>query len=578
MFEKPVVVSSAIALLLITACAPPSEDQAAKDRPAADLIGGADAAVAVITAEVLRAPVADLAGDDYQGRGPGSEGDRKARRYLIARLQELGFEPAAGDALSTPQDPPGWEQVFSIVGVDATAPATWTFERGSERVDVDWWDEYIAFSGVQEPSAAIDNAELVFVGYGIQAPEYDWDDFKGTDVAGKVLVIVNNDPDWDDALFAGDRRLYYGRWTYKYQKAAELGAAGAIIIHTTPSAGYRWQVVQTSWTGPQFEIPTGDEPRIKIGGWTTEDAMRRLFELAGEDLDAARELARTRDFAPIPLGITTSLALSVELETVETANVLGMLRGSDPDLAAEYVVYTAHHDHLGVGKPNDTGDTIYNGALDNAAGVSQVLAIGRAFAALPERPRRSVLVAMVAAEEQGLLGSAYYAAHPTVAPGRLAANLNFDGANIWGKNRDVTYIGYGKSSLDAVVEKYAAEQGRTVQGDQFPDRGFFYRSDQFNFAKIGVPAVYLDTGTDFVERPEGWGREQIEAWEAVHYHQPSDEITGEWNFDGMIDDAVLGFKVGLWLAEQDDMPAWKAGDEFEAARLAALAALGTGGR
>ncbi len=547
-------------LTLLAACAPTADQP-----PAVDLLAEAGAAVGVITADVLRAPIADLAGDDYAGRGPGSDGDRKTQAYLSARLEELGFEPGAADG--------GWTQTFPIVGVDAKAPEAWSFTRDGKGVDLAWWDEYIAFSGVQEESAAIEGAELVFVGYGIQAPEYGWDDFKGVDVAGKVLVIMNNDPDWDDALFEGVRRLYYGRWDYKYEQAAELGAAGAIIIHTKPSAGYPFQVVQTSWTGPQFEIPAGDEPRIQIGAWTTEDAMRRVFELAGQDLDAAREAAKGKDFQPIALGVTTSLALTVELETVETANILGVLPGRDPELSQQHIIYTAHHDHLGVGKPDGDGDDIYNGALDNAAGVSQVLAIGRAFAALPERPRRSILIAMVAAEEQGLLGSAYYAANPTVASGRLAANLNYDGGNIWGKNRDVTYIGYGKSSLDAVVEKYAAEQGRTVKGDQFPDRGFFYRSDQFNLAKIGVPAIYLDTGTDFTDRPEGWGREQMEAWEAVHYHQPSDHLTEEWTFDGMIDDAVLGFKAGLWLAEQDEMPSWTPDGEFEAARLEALAAL-----
>ena len=549
-----------LSLVSLSACAPPADDP-----PSVDLVAEAGAAAAVISADGLRAPIAELGSDAYQGRGPGSDGDRKAIQYMIAQLEELGFEPGAAGG--------GWEQPFPIVGVEASVPESWTFDRGGKSLDLTWWDDYIAFSGVQAEAAAIENAELVFVGYGIQAPEYGWDDFKGVDVAGKVLVIMNNDPDWDETLFAGDRRLYYGRWTYKYEKAAALGAAGAIIIHTTPSAGYPFQVVQTSWTGPQFEIPAGDEPRIQIGAWTSEEAMRRLFELAGEDLDAAREAARLPDFQPMALGVTTSLSLGVKLETVETANVLGVLPGRDPELAKQHIIYTAHHDHLGIGKPNDAGDDIYNGALDNAAGVSQVLAIGRAFAALPERPRRSILIALVAAEEQGLLGSAYYAANPTVAPGHLAANLNYDGGNIWGKNRDVTYIGYGKSSLDAVVEKYAAEQGRLVKGDQFPDRGFFYRSDQFNLAKIGVPAVYLDTGTDFVDRPEGWGREQIEAWEAVHYHQPSDHLTDEWNYDGMIDDAVLGFNIGLWLAEQDDMPTWKPGDEFEAARQQALAAL-----
>ena len=552
------------ASLLALACAPPAEEIASTE----SVIAEAGLAREQITAENLRAPIAELSSDEYAGRGPGSEGDEMTRRYLIADLEEIGFTPAAADG--------SWEQPFDIVGIDASAPETWTFTKGGKSVSLKWWDEYIASSGVQEEKAAIDNAELVFVGYGIQAPEYDWDDFKGMDVSGKVLVIVNNDPDWSDDLFEGVRRLYYGRWTYKYEKAAELGAAGAIIIHTTPSAGYPFQVVQTSWTGPQFEIPAAGEPRIQVPAWTSEEAMYKIFELAGQDLDELREAARSRDFTPVPLGVTTSLELTNAIQRVQTANVIATLAGRDPALADEYIVYSAHHDHLGVGKPNDAGDEIYNGALDNASGCAQVLAIARAFAALPDKPRRSIMLAFVAAEEQGLLGSAYFARNPPVPAGRISANINYDGANIWGRNRDVTYIGYGKSSLDAVVEKYAAEQNRTVKPDQFPDRGFFYRSDQFNFAKIGVPAIYLDTGTAFVDRPEGWGKEQIEAWEAVHYHQPSDELVNDWNFEGMVDDALLGFDMGLYRAEQEERPTWNPGDEFEAARLEALANLGAG--
>ena len=551
----------AVALATVVGCASPAEEIAST----ASVMAEAAGALSHITAEALRAPIAELASNEYGGRGPGSEGDTMARQYLIGELEEIGYSPGAEGG--------SWEQFFDIVGVETSAPETWTFTRGGKSISLAWWDDYIASSGVQKETASIDNAELVFVGYGIQAPEYDWDDFKGMDVAGKVLVIVNNDPDWSDDLFEGVRRLYYGRWTYKYEKAAELGAAGAIVIHTTPSAGYPFQVVQTSWTGPQFEIPAGDEPRIQIPAWTSEEAMFRIFELAGRDLDELREAARSRDFEPVPLGVTTSLALTNEVHRVQTANVVATLAGRDPELAEEYIVYSAHHDHLGFGKANDEGDEIYNGALDNASGCAQVLAIARAFAALPDKPRRSIMLSFVAAEEQGLLGSAYFARNPPVPAGRMAANINYDGANIWGRNRDVTYIGYGKSSLDDVVEKYAAEQGRKVMPDQFPDRGFFYRSDQFNFAKIGVPAIYLDTGTDFIDRPAGWGKQQIEAWEAIDYHQPSDELLDSWNFEGMIEDSVLGFKMGLYLAEQDDLPTWNAGDEFEAARLEALAAL-----
>lgn len=548
------------ALLAGVACAPAPDDQVTREAVMLEVPG----ALEQITTAALRDPIAELSSDAYGGRGPGSEGDAMTRRYLIAELEEIGFEPAGGDG--------SWEQPFDIVGVESEAPEEWVFSKDGESISLAWWNDYIASSGVQEPSASIEAAELVFVGYGIQAPEYEWDDFKDVDVTGKVLVIMNNDPDWSDDLFEGNRRLYYGRWTYKYEKAAEMGAVGAIIVHTTPSAGYPFQVVQSSWTGPQFEIPAGDEPRLQIPAWTSEDAMYRIFALAGHNLDELRKAARSRDFRPVPLGVVTSLALENTVERVETANVVATLAGRDPELADEHIVYSAHPDHLGIGKPNEEGDEIYNGALDNAAGCAQILAIAKAFAALPDKPRRSIMLSFVAAEEQGLLGSAYFAQNPPVPPGRMAANINYDGGNIWGRNRDVTYIGYGKSSLDAVVEKYAAEQGRTVKPDQFPDRGFFYRSDQFNFAKVGVPAVYLDTGTDFIDRPEGWGKEQIEAWEAVHYHQPSDELEDDWNFEGMIEDAVLGFKIGLHLAEEDEMPTWNEGDEFEAARLAALAA------
>jgi len=387
-----------------------------------------------------------------------------------------------------------------------------------------------------------------------------------------VLVMLNNDPDWDPDLFAGNRRLYYGRWTYKYESAARQGAAGAIIIHTTPSAGYPWQVVQTSWTGEQFELPAGDEPRIQVAAWTTEAATKRLFALAGADYDALVEAAHRRDFRPVPLGVTTSLSLANQLHRVETANVAGLLPGSDPELAGQVVVYTAHHDHLGMAPAEDGSDAdrIYNGALDNASGVAQVLAIARAATLLPEPPRRSLLFLFVGGEEQGLLGSKYFAAHPTVEPGRIAANLNFDGGNIWGETRDLTLIGMGKSDLDRVASAVAARQGRSVLGDQFPDKGYYYRSDQFSFAKIGVPALYFDVGTDFIGKPPGFAAEQVEAWTEEHYHQPSDELVPAWDFAGMVQDARLGFFAGLAIADQQALPAWLPGDEFEAARKAAL--------
>jgi hypothetical protein len=525
----------------------------------------ADNAVSEITADYMRDIIVEISDDSYEGRGPGSAGDEKARQYLVAEMESLGLEPGAADG--------GWQQEFDLVGVTAEQPPTWTFETSDDSMTLKQWDQYIVHSGVQKDKAVIEDAELVFVGYGIQAPEYDWDDFKDADLEGKVLVIMNNDPDWDPELFAGETRLWYGRWDYKYLSAARQGAVGAIIIHTQPSAGYPFQVVQTSWTGEQFELPAGDEPRNQMMAWLTEDTARDLIAMGGFDLDELREAAYNRDFEPVPLGITTSLAMDVDVRRVSTANVLGLIPGSDPELSDEVVIYTAHHDHLGIGTPNEEGDAIYNGAMDNASGVAQVLAIAKAIKALPEAPRRSILVAMVGAEEQGLLGSKWYAAHPTFPPGKIAANLNYDGGNIWGHTHDVTFIGLGKSSIDQIVTMVAEEQGRVVKPDQFADRGYFYRSDQFSFAKIGVPAMYLDTGTDFVDRPPEWGREQVDHYTDVNYHQPTDEYDASWNFDGMIEDARLGFWTGLAIANADEMPSWAPGDEFEAARIEALEAV-----
>lgn len=559
----------AVFVLVLSACGERAPDSSDAGGPppaaAADSANPAEAASQEITAELLRGYIRELSADKYEGRGPGSRGDVAARQYLAVEMEKLGLEPGAAGG--------SWEQPFDLIGVTSEQPEQWTFSRDDDSLTLEHWDEFIAASGVQEERAEVEDAEVVFAGYAIQAPEYDWDDFKDADLRGKILLIVNNDPNWDPELFEGETRLWYGRWDYKYLSAARQGAAGAIIIHTQPSAGYPFQVVQTSFSGERFELPAGDEPRLQVAAWVTEDAARELVALSGNDLDALREAADNRDFEPVPLGITTSIGMDVTLKKTTSANVLGLIRGSDPELRDEVVIYTAHHDHLGVGTPNDEGDAIYNGAMDNASGVAQLLGIAKAIKALPEAPRRSVLFALVGAEEQGLLGSEYYAAHPTFPPGKIAANLNYDGGNIWGVTHDVTFIGLGKSTIDEIVEDFAAEQGRVVKPDQFPDRGYFYRSDQFNFAKIGVPAMYLDQGTDFVDRPPDWGKQQINHYTDVNYHQPSDEYDDSWNFDGMIDDALLGFWTGLAIANADEMPSWVPGDEFEAARLEALSAV-----
>ena len=531
----------------------------------ADVVSAANT---LITRGSLEAPIRFLASDALEGRGPATRGDQLARLYLQTQLEALGYQPAGPDG--------HWQQPFDVVGVKATFPATWTFATHDGNLDLKWWDDYIAGSGVQLDHGNIDGAELVFVGYGIQAPEYHWDDFKGMNLKGKVLVMLNNDPDWDPKLFEGKRRLYYGRWMYKYESAARQGAAGAIIIHTTPSAGYPWQVVQSSWSGEQFSLPEAGEPTIQVKGWATEDASRRLFKAAGKDLDKLIAAAHSRDFKPVSLGVQTSIKFTNTVSRVQTANVAGLLPGSDPKLKSEVVIYSAHHDHFGIGKPDASGDKIYHGAEDNAAGCAKVLAIARTFASLAQRPRRSILILFVAAEEQGLLGSLYYALHPTIPAGRIAADLNYDGGNIYGRTRDVTLVSSGKSSLDGVAETMARSLGLVVKPDQFPDRGYYYRSDQFSFAKVGVPGFYLDWGTDFVGRPPEWGREQKEKWELTRYHQPADRLEPDWNFDGMIDETKLGFLTGWAVAQADAMPAWKPGDEFEAIRKKAIAAVGGG--
>ena len=564
-----------VAILLMAACSKEQPVEPVADVPpetgspvAVEAAGGnpvAEQASLQITDEYMRGIIVEISGDDYEGRGPGTAGDEKARKYLAKRMEEIGLEPGAADG--------SWEQSFDLVGINASQPDSWTFDGHGKSMTLAQWDDFIVGSGVQKERAEFADAEIVFVGYGIQAPEYDWDDYKGVDLEGKVLLMMNNDPDWDPELFGGETRLWYGRWDYKYLSAARQGAVGAIIIHTTPSAGYPFQVVQTSWTGEQFELPAGDEPRSQVEAWITEDKARELVAMAGLDLDDLREAAYNRDFEPVPLGITTSLGMDVELNRVESANLLGLIPGSDPELSDEVVIYTAHHDHLGIGTPNEDGDVIYNGAMDNASGVAQIMAIAKAIKALPEAPRRSVLVALVGAEEQGLLGSLYYANNPTFAPGKIAANLNYDGGNIWGHTHDVTFVGLGKSSIDDLVKLIAEEQGRVVKPDQFADKGYFYRSDQFSFAKIGVPAMYLDTGTDFVDRPPEWGREQQEHYTNVNYHQPTDEYDPSWNLEGMISDALLGYWTGLAIANADEMPTWSPGDEFEAARIKALSEL-----
>jgi Zn-dependent M28 family amino/carboxypeptidase len=520
-------------------------------------------AVEAVHERQLRGHIRFLSHDLLEGRGPGTRGDRLTQEYLAAQYEMIGLTPAGDDG--------GWFQKFGLVGITGH-PDSLQLKGPRGTASLAFHSEFIGGSGHQKPQSRVEDAEIVFVGYGIVAPEYQWDDYKGTDLRGKVLLYMNNDPSDDPALFAGKTRLWYGRWDYKYEMAQRQGAVGAIIIHTQPSAGYKFNVVQTSWTGEQYELPSDQGHRMELKAWTTEDATRKLVALGGHDLDALRAQAENRDFKPVPLGVKLSTAFQNKVTQVTSANVLGMLPGSDKTLAKEVVVYTAHHDHLGMREGGAPGeDVIHNGAVDNASGLAAMLTVARHMASMP-RPKRSVLFAAVAAEEQGLLGSQFLAAHPPVHPGYLAANINIDGINFRGRTRDTTSVGFGKSDLDDVVVPLAKLQGRTVKPDQMPDRGFFYRSDQFNFARIGVPALYLGSGMDFIDRPAGWGKAQREKWEAEKYHQPGDEYDPSWDLSGAVEDVRLYLLVGYRVANAPKMPQWRRGDEFEHIRHKALEA------
>jgi Zn-dependent M28 family amino/carboxypeptidase len=580
----------AAALALVTTCiacdpiATPGTTRAPSTAQAkqanAELAPAEQEAAARLTAASIDAPVRYLSDDLLDGRLPGTRGSDLAMKYIAAEMEAMGLQPGASE-----NGAPSWFQKVPLVGLVSHVPATETFTATSSpasSVTLGIAREMIVAPGVQDAKVSVDASDVVFVGYGIVAPEYRWDDYKNVDVKGKIVLVMNNDPSSDPALFEGKTRLWYGRWDYKYLEAAKHGAAGALIIHTTPSAGYPWTVVLSSWdaTSEHFELPaTPGDPHILAQMWATEDACRRIARLGGKDLDALRAAAERRDFVPVPLGVKTQVTFTTDRRTIESANVVGVLPGADPALAKEAVLYTAHHDHLGnhaapageAGNPAKPGDTIYNGAVDNASGVATLLAIARA-AAQSEPTKRSRVFVAVTAEEQGLLGSAWYAAHPTFPAGRIAADLNVDSANVNGRTSDLSFVEYGRSSLDRVVVDVARAQGRTVHGDAFPEKGNPYRSDQFSFAKVGVPGIYVHGGPSFVGRPAGWGEEREKDYIASRYHQPSDEYSRDWDLSGAVQDAQLLLVAGMRIANDAALPAWNPGNEFEAARKAAIAA------
>jgi Zn-dependent M28 family amino/carboxypeptidase len=516
-----------------------------------------------INEATLKGHIRFLSDDLLEGRGTGARGGEIAAKYIAAQLEALGAKGAGADG--------SFFQPVSLVGVKADPNTTLTISGANGSETFKFADDFVAFTGAQTESVDVD-ADLVFVGYGIEAPEQRWNDYKGdaTDYRGKILVMLVNDPPattQEPNLFGGKALTYYGRWTYKYEEAARRGAAGVILLHTDQSAGYPWSVVRTSNGSWRFDIARAQNdttPFLQFRSWVTDDAARRMMKLAGQDLDALRTKAATRDFQPVKLGLKGKLNLKSEVKRVAAPNVVGVIEGSDPQLRNEYVVYSAHWDHLGIGAPNKNGDTIYNGALDNASGVAVVLAIAETIARTPpsQRPKRSSLFLFPTAEEQGLLGAEWYAKHPVVPIEKTAANVNLDSMNVLGPTQDFIPLGAERSTLKGVVELVAKEMGLRVSPDARPEQGSFFRSDHFPFAKAGVPSISLKEGNDYVGHSKEWGEEQFKAYNTAHYHQPSDEMRDSWDYRGMIQEAEIALAIGRRISDMPEKPRFNLGDEF----------------
>lgn len=511
-------------------------------------------------AQKMRQRVIRLSADDFEGRGPGTEGGRRAAQYIADEMKAAGVKPGNRNS---------YFQNVKMIGVkaDPNTKLEVTGPKGTESFK--FADEFVATTSAQKEGVSLDS-ELVFVGYGIDAPIYNWNDYNGSaeDYRGKVLLIMVNDPPATAAepnLFGGKALTYYGRWTYKYEEAARRGASGVILIHTNESAGYGWNVVRSSNGNWRYEIartPNDKTPFLNVKSWITYDAAKRMLP----NLDKLMTSAKTRGFKPVKTGLNVKLNLKSEFKSFESPNVVGVVEGSDAKLKDEYVLYTAHWDHLGVGEADATGDKIYNGAYDNASGVSATLAIAEALAKMPknDRPKRSSYFLFPTAEEQGLLGAEYFAANPLIPLNKIAANVNIDGVNFFGKVTDFSALGAERSSLDEIVNAVAAERKMTVEGDMRPEQGFFFRSDHFPFAKVGIPAISLRHGDAFITPLTGEALNFFSEYTAKYYHQASDEYKDWWDTGAMIQNAELGMALGVKIANLPTMPRYKDTDEFSA--------------
>jgi len=511
-----------------------------------------------------------LSSDEFEGRAPGSAGEEKTVAYLVAEFKKLGLQPGNPDGT--------YIQNVPLVGI-SSAP-TLSFTRDGQAIALENINEFVGPSSRLTPNVTTKDSDVVFVGYGVVAPEYGWDDYKGVDVKGKTVVMLINDPpvtkadgSLDDAMFKGKAMTYYGRWTYKYEIAAEKGAAACLIVHETGPAAYPFAVIIGSRSRENFEIAAldGNMGHVGMEGWLTVDAARKVFAAVGKDYDALKATAAKKDFHPVSLGAKASFAISNVLRNVASKNVVALLPGSDPKLKNEYLIYTAHWDHLGK-DDRLTGDKIYNGAADNAAGVAVLLELARTFAALPadQRPKRSILFLSVTAEEKGLLGSRYYATNPLYPLTKTVANINMDGANQFGPTSDMATIGFGASTIDDIGIAVAGEQGRTMAAEEHPERGSYYRSDHFEFAKVGVPSYYPKNGHNYIGLPADFAEKMANDYIANRYHKVTDEVQPDWTFEGAAQDTAFLFEVGRRIANGDKWPEWKPGNEFKAKRDAMM--------
>ena len=529
------------------------------------------AALAGVSAADMLADIETLASDDFEGRAPGTRGGEMTVGFLTERFRRLGLKPGNPDG--------SFVQKVSMIGY--TAQPTARFSVAGQTIELKFPDDFVAPARQRERDVSIENSELVFVGYGVVAPEYGWDDFKGADLQGKTLVMLINDPQIRDPvnplrldmrMFAGPEMTYYGRWTYKYEMAARMGAAAAIIVHDDRSAPAPYPAIVNSWARENFSLatPSADADYPKFPAWIREERIRQIATAAGYDFDALKASALRRDFRPIALGVRGSFGLKNTWREIVSENVIARLEGSDAGARDEYVLYCAHWDHFGWDRnlPGTKSDQIYHGAVDNGSGVAALLALARAFRAMPRAPKRSILFLATTGEEQGLLGSRFYASNPLYPLNRTLAAINIDVLAPWGRTRDVSVIGLGKTTLDLDVREAAARQDRIVSGDPSPQSGLFFRSDQFEFARQGVPAIWLQSGNQFVGKAEAYGRGQASDYAEERYHRVKDTVAPEWDLAGNVENVQLMLRLGNRLADAQTYPAWLPGSEFAGARQA----------